>query len=92
MYYTYVLLSLSDQRFYTGYTNNLLKRFGEHNKGLVCSTKHRKPLKLIYYEACLNEKDAKQRERYLKGGRGKLFLKQRLKNHFGNFNSDIINI
>lgn len=81
MYYTYVLQSLKDCEFYTGYTNDLRKRFNEHNKGLTYSIKHRKPFKLIYYEACLNEKDAKQREKYLKTGRGKLFLRQRIKKY-----------
>lgn len=81
MYYAYVLQSLKDCEFYTGYTNDLQKRFIEHNKGLNYSTKHRRPFRLIYYEACLNDKDAKQREKYLKSGRGKLFIKQRLKNY-----------
>ena len=80
-FYTYVLLILTDKEFYTGYTNNLQKRLKEHNEGLTQSIKYRRPLKLIYCEACLNEKDAKQRERYLKSGRGKLFLKQRLRNY-----------
>lgn len=48
MFYAYVLQSLIDCKLYTGYTNNLQKRFAEHNKGLNCSTKHRKPFKLIY--------------------------------------------
>lgn len=89
MFYTYVLQSLKDYEFYTGYTNDLQKRFAEHNKGLNDSTKHRRPFKLIYYEVCLNEKDAKQREKYLKSGRGKLFLEQRLKNYFSNSESYI---
>ncbi|MFH0819915.1 MAG: GIY-YIG nuclease family protein [bacterium] len=81
MYYTYVLQSSKDNNFYTGYTDDLKNRVTQHNKGLNLSTKFRRPLKLIYYEACLNKKDAKQREKYLKSGIRKRFLKQRLKNY-----------
>jgi len=48
-YYVYVLLSDKDNKFYTGFTNNLKRRFEEHQKGRVKSTKNRRPLKLIYY-------------------------------------------
>ena len=66
MYYTYVLKSEVDGQFYTGYSNNLKLRFDQHQKGNVESTKRRLPLKLIYYEACLNQKDAQKRESYFK--------------------------
>jgi len=65
-YYTYVLLSEKDKKHYTGYTKNLKLRFEKNSKGLVDSTKNRRPLKLIYFEACLNQKDALKREKYLK--------------------------
>lgn len=80
-YYTYVLLSQKDNKFYTGYTANLKRRFEEHNKGLVKSTKNRRPLILIYYEACLNQQDATHREKYLKTFHGKMFLHNRLKSY-----------
>ena len=79
---TYVLLSEKDNKFYTGYTKNLKSRFEQHNKGLVESTKLRKPFKLIYYESCLNQQDATHREKYLKSYKGKLFLRNRLKSYF----------
>lgn len=79
MYYTYVLLSKKDNHYYSGYTINLRKRFLRHSNGDVLSTKFRRPLKLVYYEACLNEKDAIRREKFLKSGKGKLFLNKRLK-------------
>jgi putative endonuclease len=66
---------------YTGFTSNLKLRFERHNKGLVESTKDRRPFKLIYYEACLNKNDASKRERYLKSYLGKMFLKRRLKSY-----------
>ncbi len=81
MYYVYVLKSEKDDRFYTGYTKNLKSRFELHEKGLVNSTKNRRPLKLIYYEACLNQQDATHREKYLKTFHGKMYLKNRLKSY-----------
>jgi putative endonuclease len=79
MYYTYVLQSQKDGKFYTGYTEDLRKRFTNHNLGKVPSTKGRGPFKLIYYEACLNQQDATAREKFLKSGPGKRYLKNRLK-------------
>ena len=81
MYYTYVLVSEQDRKFYTGYTQDLKLRFEQHNKGNVQSTKARRPLKLIYYETCINKDDAIRREKYLKTHHGKMFLKKRLKSY-----------
>ncbi len=78
-HYVYILLSLKDNKIYTGYTENLKLRFEQHQKGLVESTKNRRPLKLIYAEACLNQQDATHREKYLKTYHGKMFIKNRLK-------------
>lgn len=80
-YFTYVLLSEVDKKFYTGYTSNLMQRFDQHNKGQVTSTKHRRPLTLIYYEACLNQEDALKREKYLKTFYGKMFIHKRIKSY-----------
>ena len=78
-YYTYILKSKKDGEFYTGCTKDLKLRFEEHKKGEVESTKDRRPLELIYYEACKNNIDARHREMYLKRYYGKLFVKNRLK-------------
>ena len=61
-YYVYVLRSEKDNKNYTGYTKNLKQRFEQHCKGSVESTKNRLPLKLIYFEGCLNQQDATHRE------------------------------
>jgi len=81
MYYVYLLISEKDGNFYTGSTNDLTRRFKEHNSGRINSTENRRPLKLIYYEACLDETDARSREKYLKSGMGKKYLRNRLKNY-----------
>lgn len=80
MYYVYVL-HCNDKKFYTGYTANLKKRLTEHIDGEVPSTKNRLPVKLIYFECSLNQKDALHREKYLKTAWGKRYLKNRLKNY-----------
>ncbi|MEW6610181.1 MAG: GIY-YIG nuclease family protein [Patescibacteria group bacterium] len=79
MVYTYVLQSLKDRKWYTGSSGDLRKRFREHNEGKVTSTTGRGPFQLIYYEACINDHDARVREKYLKTGMGKRYLKNRLK-------------
>jgi len=66
MFYVYILRSSRDQNLYTGSTNDLKRRFKEHNDGLVFSTKSRRPFELIYYEAYKSEKDARRREHNLK--------------------------
>jgi len=70
---------MKDNKFYTGYTRDLRKRFSDHNSAKVFSTKGRGPFRLVYYEACFDEQDAKAREIYLKTGMGKRYLKTRLK-------------
>ena len=81
MYYTYVLLSGKDGGLYVGFTENLKRRIVEHNNGMVVSTAKRRPLELIYYEACTNKHDAVKREKYFKSGFGRRFLNNRLQNH-----------
>ncbi len=66
MFYVYVIKSKKDGELYTGSTNDLRKRFQEHNHGLNRSTKHRAPFELIYYEAYKSEIDARKREHNLK--------------------------
>jgi putative endonuclease len=82
MFYVYVLRSCKDKNLYTGFTNDLKKRFSEHNNGKSLSTKNRIPFEIVYYEACKDEFDAKAREKYLKSGMGKRYIKNRLKRFF----------
>lgn len=81
-YFVYVLRSLKDMKFYTGYTVNLENRLQSHNEGKVISTRYRTPLELIYFEGCLSQEDAIHREKYLKTTYGKRYIKNRLKNYF----------
>jgi putative endonuclease len=79
--YVYVLRSLKDNQFYVGLTKDLPVRVQQHNNGLVTSTKKRVPFEIVYWEGCLNESDAAQREKYLKSGWGKRDIKSRLRRY-----------
>lgn len=81
MFYVYVLQSELDKKFYTGMTSDLKKRLRAHQKGKVISTRNRRPLKLVYFEGCLNKKDALLRELYLKTAWGKRYIKNRIRNY-----------
>ena len=82
MYFVYVLRSLKDFNYYIGYTSDLERRLFEHNEGISKSTTHRRPLELVYYEACKSRKGATHREKYLKTTYSHGFLKNRLINYF----------
>lgn len=82
MYYTYVLKSKKDEKLYVGFCEDLQKRLKEHNDGLVSATKNRRPLELVYCEACKNKIDSLKREKSLKTGFGRAYLKRRITNLF----------
>ena len=77
-YFTYVLLSMKDNEIYIGYTDDLNNRFKEHSLGRVTATKSRLPLKLVYFEACLDKEKAIKREKTLKTGFGRKYIKNRI--------------
>ena len=79
MFYTYVLKSLKDGKFYIGFSSNLRRRMKEHKTGGSKSTKCRLPFKLLYYEAHTSEEDARRREKYFKTDKGKSSLRQMLR-------------
>ena len=78
-FYIYVLQSQKDLNFYVGFTTDLEQRILTHSYGRVNSTKNRLPVKLVYWEGCLSQKDATDREKYLKMAWGKRYIKNRLK-------------
>ena len=84
-HYIYVLQSLKDSKFYVGYTNDVSRRVEEHNKGKVPSTRQRVPMKLIYWEGCINQQDATDREKYLKTAWGKRYIKNRIERYLTGF-------
>ena len=78
MFYTYVLKSLKDNKLYIGWSKDLRTRLEKHNKGMIEATKYRLPMELIYYEACRDKEKAIAREKQLKTGFGRAYLKRRL--------------
>ena len=74
MYTVYILHSGKDNKRYVGFTDNLERRLTEHNSGKVKSTKHRKPLQLIYSEQFKDKIDAMNREKFFKTHSGRDFL------------------
>ncbi|HVZ67750.1 MAG TPA: GIY-YIG nuclease family protein [Patescibacteria group bacterium] len=85
MYYTYVLLcsSVKDGRheFYTGFSANLPEREIDYKTKSVKTTKKFDKIELVYFEACLNKVDAMKREKQLKTGFGRGYIKRRLESY-----------
>jgi len=80
MYYVYIIKSVKTRKLYKGITDDLRKRFKNHNNGKVKSTKNGRPWELLYYEAFLNKMDARREELFLKSGKGRERIKWLLKN------------
>jgi putative endonuclease len=79
VYYVYILKSLKDEKMYVGRSNDLKSRVKNHEQGKVKSTKNRRPLELVFYEAYKSKDDAVRREAYLKSSKGKSSLKMILR-------------
>lgn len=80
-YFVYLLRSLKDGKFYIGFTTDVEKRLVAHSEGRNISTRNRRPLELIYFEAYRNKLDALGREKFLKSGSGHRFIKKQLNNY-----------
>ena len=76
------VLECDDGSFYKGKTNDLLRRIGEHMKGDGAEhTKKHKPVKLVYFEPFETEEQSLQKEKYLKSGSGREWLKEHLQKY-----------
>ena len=82
MFYVYVLYSLKDRGLYIGFTENMHRRWQEHEAGKAISTAYRRPFILAYFEAYAERIDAEGRERFLKSGAGRRYLKKQLRSFF----------
>ena len=78
MYSIYVIQSLVDQRLYVGMSENVTRRIKEHNNGRVFSTKGYRPWKIVYTETIGDRSQTRIREKYLKSGSGKEWIKAKL--------------
>ena len=61
-FFVYILESEIDKTLYIGQTNNISERIKKHNKGLVKSTKAKRPYQLCYFEEFKTRADAMKRE------------------------------
>jgi predicted GIY-YIG superfamily endonuclease len=77
-WFVYILKSSAQSFIYVGSTPDLVRRLGEHNLGLVQSTKAYRPLEIVAYIAVSSERKARELEKYLKTGSGKAVLKKRI--------------
>lgn len=78
MFFVYVIKSVNNGRLYKGFTTNIEKRLKEHNSGRTRSTSPYKPWILVYYEEVESREEARKREKYLKSGIGREYLKNKL--------------
>jgi putative endonuclease len=85
-WYVYVLRSARDKKFYIGSTNNLRRRLSEHQQGKNISTAKRLPMELVYFEGHRDLEDAIRREKYFKTTKGKVTLRQIMRNALENKN------
>jgi putative endonuclease len=88
VFYVYVIKSKGDGGFYIGYSSNLRARLWQHQEGRSRATSYRGPWRLIYYKAYLRQSDALGREKYLKSGAGRRFLKAQLRYYLAEGSSD----
>ena len=87
MFYVYLLHSVKDNGFYIGFSTDLKRRLSEHSRGASFATKSRGPWNLIYYEAYTEREDAEGREKFLKSGAGRRFLRAQLRHYLKRFPS-----
>lgn len=80
--FVYVLISEKDGRFYVGMTENVATRLSQHNAGRTKSTKGYRPWKLFFFECYDTRALARKREKYLKSGYGKQWIKERYKRSY----------
>ena len=78
MWFTYALQSKKDGWLYIGMTSDVKRRLEEHNRGYNQSTRARTPFELFYLEEMGSRSEAREREKFLKSGRGREFLRARL--------------
>ena len=77
MFEVYVIQSQLRNYIYVGLTNDLLRRFNEHQRGFNKTTRSYRPFNLIYNETFPARSEARKREKYLKSGIGKAWIKTR---------------
>jgi len=88
MYHVYLIESEPRGKWYIGYTTNLKRRLAEHNDHKNISTAKESRWRLIYCETYVNKMDALGREKFLKSGSGRRFLKKQLTHYLSENTKD----
>ena len=79
MYYVYILKSLKDKHLYIGRTNDIERRLAEHNRGVVSSTKSRRPFVILKIIPTESEMASVRLEKEYKKG----YKREEVKREFG---------
>lgn len=83
MFYVYIIQNSGSHVLYIGFSENVEQRVSDHNSGKGGFTRTKNGTwKLIYYEMYLNKMDALGREKFLKGGSGRKYIRKQLKKYF----------
>ena len=78
-YVVYILKSVRYQKTYVGFTSNLIQRFNAHNKQATKGyTKRYRPWVVIYVTFFKTKSEALKKEKMLKSGKGREWIKQNL--------------
>ena len=79
MYKVYVLYSRNFDKLYIGYTSGLFKRLISHNElGIKDWTYKYRPWVMIHVEEYTSKKDAMLREKALKAGKRREFIRKEI--------------
>ena len=76
MYYTYILTSIKNNRYYIGSTDDLTRRLSEHNSGKVFFTKLYIPWKIYYFEKYQTRSQAFSREKQIKAWKSRSMIEK----------------
>ncbi len=83
VYYVYVLECEGDKSLYIGFTRDLRQRYKDHREGKGGSaTKRKHDRRLIYFEGYSDKADAIGREKFLKSGSGRRYIRKQLFHYF----------
>jgi len=78
MKYFFYILECGDKGYYYGSTSNLKDRLNRHNRGYVSSTRHRRPVRLVFFEELTSKRDVLKRERQFKSGKTRKATRDKL--------------
>ncbi len=79
MFTVYIIESLRNGKRYTGFTTKTApQRLAQHNRGCNKWTRENRPFRLIYEESYETEREARQREKFLKTGKGRQLINNKI--------------